>query len=115
MHLRLVQAKSAPVCQNGGELQALGIVSALKRASVMDVGIRPVAVMGQSMPRFWVAMLLLILAVHLRLFPVPGLGVKDIVLPNDDLGVFPNSDLAASGALGDVGSQESRVCPYDSC
>ena len=43
----------------------------------MDVGIRLVAVMGQSMPSFWVAMLLmLILAVHLRLFPVSGLGVK---------------------------------------
>jgi peptide/nickel transport system permease protein len=60
----------------------LGIFSALRRGSVMDVGIRLVAVMGQSMPSFWVAMLLmLILAVHLRLFPVSGVGVKNIVLP----------------------------------
>src|SRR5262245_12295416 len=60
----------------------LGIVAALWRGSVMDVGIRVVAVLGQSMPSFWVAMLLmLILAVHLRLFPVSGLGVKNVVLP----------------------------------
>jgi peptide/nickel transport system permease protein len=67
----------------------LGIVAALKRGSVMDVGIRVVAVMGQSMPSFWVAMLLmLILAVHLRLFPVSGLGVKNIVLPTVTLAFF---------------------------
>jgi peptide/nickel transport system permease protein len=67
----------------------LGIFSALRRGSVMDVGIRLVAVMGQSMPSFWVAMLLmLILAVHLRLFPVSGVGVKNIVLPAMTLAVF---------------------------
>jgi ABC-type dipeptide/oligopeptide/nickel transport system permease component len=67
----------------------LGIISALKRGSVLDVGIRVVAVMGQSMPSFWVAMLLmLILAVYLRLFPVSGLGVKNIVLPTITLTFF---------------------------
>ena len=67
----------------------LGILSALRRGSVMDVGIRLVAVMGQSMPSFWVAMLLmLILAVHLRLFPVSGVGVKNIVLPAMTLAFF---------------------------
>jgi peptide/nickel transport system permease protein len=66
-----------------------GIFSALRRGSVMDVGIRLVAVMGQSMPSFWVAMLLmLILAVHLRLFPVSGVGVKNIVLPAMTLAFF---------------------------
>ena len=67
----------------------LGIFSALKRGSVMDVGIRLVVVMGQSMPSFWVAMLLmLILAVHLRLFPVSGVGVAQIVLPAMTLAFF---------------------------
>jgi peptide/nickel transport system permease protein len=67
----------------------LGIFSALRRGSVLDVGIRLVAVMGQSMPSFWVAMLLmLILAVHLRLFPVSGVGVKNIVLPAMTLAFF---------------------------
>jgi peptide/nickel transport system permease protein len=60
----------------------LGIAAALKRGSILDVGIRLMAVLGQSMPSFWVAMLLmLVLAVHLRLFPVSGLGIKNIVLP----------------------------------
>jgi len=59
---------------------AVGIFSALRRDSVMDVGSRLVAVMGQPMPSFWVAMLLmLILAVHLRLFLVSGVGLKNIV------------------------------------
>jgi peptide/nickel transport system permease protein len=67
----------------------LGIAAALRRGSVLDVGIRVVAVMGQAMPSFWVAMLLmLILAVHLRLFPVSGLGVKNIVLPTITLAFF---------------------------
>jgi peptide/nickel transport system permease protein len=67
----------------------LGIFSALRRGSVMDVGIRLIAVMGQSMPSFWVAMLLmLILAVHLRLFPVSGVGVKQVVLPAMTLAFF---------------------------
>jgi peptide/nickel transport system permease protein len=67
----------------------LGIVAALRRGSVVDVGIRIVAVLGQSMPSFWVAMLLmLILAVHLRLFPVSGLGVRNIVLPTITLAFF---------------------------
>src|SRR5918992_3046263 len=67
----------------------LGILAASRRGSVLDVGIRVVAVMGQSMPSFWVAMLLmLIMAVHLRLFPVSGLGVKNSVLPTITLAFF---------------------------
>jgi peptide/nickel transport system permease protein len=67
----------------------LGILAALRRGSVLDVGIRVVAVLGQSMPSFWVAMLLmLILAVHLRLFPVSGLGLKNSVLPTITLAFF---------------------------
>jgi peptide/nickel transport system permease protein len=67
----------------------LGILAAFRRGSVLDVGIRVIAVMGQSMPSFWVAMLLmLILAVHLRLFPVSGLGVTHVVLPTMTLAFF---------------------------
>jgi ABC-type dipeptide/oligopeptide/nickel transport system permease component len=67
----------------------LGIVAALWRGSVLDVGIRLVAVLGQSMPSFWVAMLLmLVLAVHLRLFPVSGLGVTNSILPTITLAFF---------------------------
>jgi len=67
----------------------LGIVSALRRGSGLDIGIRVIAVLGQSMPSFWVAMLLmLVLAVHLHLFPVSGLGVQNIVLPTLTLAFF---------------------------
>ena len=67
----------------------LGIVSALRRGSGLDVGIRVIAVLGQSMPSFWVAMLLmLVLAVHLHLFPVSGLGVQNTVLPTLTLAFF---------------------------
>ncbi len=60
----------------------LGTLAALKRGSALDVGIRVVAVFGQSMPSFWVAMLLvLFFAVQIQLFPVSGLGLKNAVLP----------------------------------
>jgi peptide/nickel transport system permease protein len=60
----------------------LGILAATKRGSVLDVVIRVAAVLGQAMPSFWIAMLLmLLLAVQFRLLPVSGAGVKNIILP----------------------------------
>jgi ABC-type dipeptide/oligopeptide/nickel transport system permease component len=60
----------------------LGTVAALKRGTGIDVAIRLVAVSGQSLPSFWVAMLLMLFfAVKLQLFPVSGLGWKHAVLP----------------------------------
>jgi peptide/nickel transport system permease protein len=60
----------------------LGTLAALKRGSNMDVSIRLFAVLGQSLPSFWVAMMLvLVFAVQLRLFPVSGLGAQNAVLP----------------------------------
>lgn len=67
----------------------LGTISALRRGSLIDVVIRIVAVFGQSMPSFWVAMLLmLIVAVKLQLLPVSGLGVKNAILPMATLAFF---------------------------
>lgn len=67
----------------------LGTIAALKRGSALDVGIRIVAVFGQSMPSFWVAMLLvLFFAVQIQIFPVSGLGVKNAVLPMATLAFF---------------------------
>lgn len=67
----------------------LGTIAALKRGSMLDVVIRIVAVFGQSMPSFWVAMLLmLIVAVKLKLLPVSGLGVKHAILPMATLAFF---------------------------
>lgn len=60
----------------------LGTLAALRRGSMLDIIIRIFAVFGQSMPSFWVAMLLvLFFAVRFPIFPVAGLGVKNAVLP----------------------------------
>lgn len=67
----------------------LGTLAALTRGSVLDVVIRIVAVIGQSMPSFWVAMLLILLfATQLQIFPVSGLGLKNAVLPMATLSFF---------------------------
>ena len=60
----------------------LGTLAAIKRGSFVDLIIRLVAVFGQSMPSFWVAMMLmLIVAVKLQWVPVSGTGVKEAILP----------------------------------
>ena len=67
----------------------LGTIAALHRGSLVDVVVRLVAVFGQSMPSFWVAMLLMLfIAVHLKLLPVSGLGVKNAILPIVTLSFF---------------------------
>lgn len=67
----------------------LGTVAALTRGSLLDVAIRVLAVFGQSMPSFWVAMMLMLfIAVKLKLLPVSGLGWKHAVLPIATLAFF---------------------------
>jgi peptide/nickel transport system permease protein len=67
----------------------LGTLAALKRGSLVDVMIRVVAVFGQSMPSFWVAMLLMLLfAVKFRVLPVSGLGFNHAILPMATLAFF---------------------------
>jgi peptide/nickel transport system permease protein len=67
----------------------LGTLAALRRGSLVDVMIRVVAVFGQSMPSFWVAMLLMLFfAVRFRVLPVSGLGFKHAILPMATLAFF---------------------------
>jgi peptide/nickel transport system permease protein len=67
----------------------LGTLAALKRGSLVDVMIRVVAVFGQSMPSFWVAMLLMLFfAVKFRVLPVSGLGFNNAILPMATLAFF---------------------------
>jgi peptide/nickel transport system permease protein len=50
-----------------------GILSAVRRGSAMDQGVTVLAFLGVSIPEFWLALnLVLLLAVHLRVFPVAG-------------------------------------------
>jgi peptide/nickel transport system permease protein len=68
----------------------LGLLSAIRRKSILDTGGMMFALAGQCMPTFWLGILLiLIFAVQLRWFPVyGGEGPMAIVLPAVTLGVW---------------------------
>ena len=68
----------------------LGIASALRRNSPGDIAVRAVSLLGQSIPTFWLGlMLVLVLAVHLKLFPTSGRGDwRHLVLPSLTLACF---------------------------
>ena len=68
----------------------LGLLSALRRNSVLDTGGMMLALAGQCMPTFWLGILLiLVFAVQLRWLPVyGGDGPATLVLPAVTLGVW---------------------------
>ncbi len=67
----------------------LGILSALKRNSFVDLIITSMSSLGTAMPSFWLGlMLIIVFSVHLGLLPVFGaLEPKAIILPSATLGV----------------------------
>ena len=76
----------------------LGVVSAVKRASVWDYAARFVALIGQATPSFWLAIVLIwVFAIQLSLLPTSGravdarfsLQVKHMILPTMALGFEP--------------------------
>ena len=73
----------------------LGVLAAVWRNSPIDHLSRVLALLGASMPNYWVAYLLILLfAVQLRILPVAGRGTwQHMVLPSVTLG------LAASASL----------------
>ena len=81
-----------------------GIVSAVRRNSVLDYVSTVVALLGQSMPTFWLGiMLILVFSVQLHLLPSSGHGtVQHLVLPAVTLGLFTTARitrLTRSGML----------------
>jgi peptide/nickel transport system permease protein len=66
----------------------LGVLAALRKGSVTDVGVRAASLLGISFPSFWLGiMLVLIFAVKLHVLPVAGYGSwKNLVLPAVTLG-----------------------------
>jgi peptide/nickel transport system permease protein len=68
----------------------LGVVAAVKKDTAIDTVANIVAVLGQSLPQFWVGIVLIqIFAVHLRWLPVAGVGsLAHYVLPAFTLGWF---------------------------
>lgn len=68
----------------------LGVLAAVKKGTAVDTMANVVAVLGQSLPQFWVGIVLIqIFAVHLRWLPVAGVGsMWHYVLPAFTLGWF---------------------------
>ncbi|MEC2159759.1 ABC transporter permease [Virgibacillus halodenitrificans] len=66
----------------------LGIVSAIKPNSIIDLFSTGLAVLGKAIPNFWLGiMLILMFAVNFRIFPVSGSGSwAHLVLPAITLG-----------------------------
>lgn len=74
----------------------LGVISALWRATWIDVAAMSFAITGVSMPIFWLAqMLIFVFAIHLGWFPVTGAGgLSRLFLPALALGLISSATLA---------------------
>lgn len=65
-----------------------GFIAAYKRGSWLDTSLMTTAILGVSMPHFWLGLILLFFfAVRLQWFPVAGDGLENLVLPAVTLGV----------------------------
>lgn len=72
----------------------LGVLSAVKRGSVVDYVARTFAVLGQTLPVFWIAIIaVLIFSVRLKWLPSATMGegfaIRNFVLPTLALAWFP--------------------------
>lgn len=92
----------------------LGVVSAIKRDSVWDYAGMALAMAGQSLPAFWLGLLLMLLfAVNLHLLPTGGYGgVTYLILPSLTLGAYMAglfTRLVRSGMLEVLGEDYVRT------
>jgi peptide/nickel transport system permease protein len=73
----------------------LGVLSAVKRNSLLDHFARVNALIGAAMPSYWLAyLLILIFAIHLSLLPVAGRGTwQHAVLPSVTLAMAATASL----------------------
>jgi peptide/nickel transport system permease protein len=92
----------------------VGVTSALQRNTLYDTLSMFGALLGQSMPVFWLGlMLILIFGVELRWFPISGAGdLQHLVLPAITLGAFStarNARLIRSSVLDVLGNDYVRT------
>lgn len=67
---------------------SFGFVAAYRRGSWLDTSLMVTAILGVSMPHFWLGLILLfVFAVQLQWFPVAGTGFMNLVLPALTLGL----------------------------
>jgi len=91
-----------------------GIVSAVRRNTVLDYISTVVALLGQSMPTFWLGiMLILVFSVQFNLLPSSGRGtLEHLILPATTLGLFTTARitrLTRSGMLEVLGQDYIRT------
>ncbi|MGQ0570565.1 MAG: ABC transporter permease [Armatimonadota bacterium] len=82
----------------------LGVLSATRRGSLVDAGAMLLALLGQSVPSFWLGiMLIMVFGVYLHVLPISGRGTwMHLVLPGVTLAAFPlarNARLTRSSVL----------------
>jgi peptide/nickel transport system permease protein len=68
----------------------VGVLAAVMKGTVWDSGAKIIALLGQSLPAFWLGIVLMwIFAVHLGWFPTSGRGgIQHMILPAITLGWF---------------------------
>jgi peptide/nickel transport system permease protein len=73
-----------------------GVIAALKRDSFFDVAVRVLVLIGQAVPGFWLALMLMMLfSVRLRWLPVSGYtGWRSLILPAVTAGSFSMASIA---------------------
>ncbi len=76
----------------------LGYIAGIKKDKPVDQGIRSFALLGLSLPSFWIGlMLLLVFGVHLKWFPVSGWGegffghLESLILPSLTMAIATSS------------------------
>lgn len=92
----------------------VGVISAVRPGSVIDSISRLFAVVGQSLPAFWLAILLIIVfAVNLNWFPAGGReGIDSLVLPGVALSLYSiplTMRLTRSALLEELGKDYIRT------
>ena len=73
-----------------------GIISAVRRHSLLDQVSMTVAMLGQAMPTFWLGIVLVLLfAVNLHVLPAAGGGsIRHLILPSVTLGAYSAAAIA---------------------
>ena len=74
----------------------LGVVAAVKRGSVVDTSSMVLTLLGQSVPPFWLGiMVILLFALRFKMFPTSGSGsLRHLVLPALSLGAYSMARIA---------------------
>ena len=104
------------LCLSAVMATAFGVISAVKRYSVLDNTVMVLALFGQSMPNFWLGiMLILVFAVQFGWLPSQGYGegnIKYLLLPTLTLaapGLARLTRLVRSGMLDILGQDYVRT------